>query len=383
VSLFALPSPLGRPPIAASSTKPFGLEAASVPAANGPVVAVADAELCAAVRRIADLVAVEVQQVDVEVLEAHWSRPRLVVVDVTVASQLAGRGVTRRSGVVVVSAGDDDPGPWRVAVEIGADHVAQLPEAEPWLADRLSDGDAVTRAPVVAVVGGCGGAGASTLAAALAFAAGRAGRRSMLIDLDPIGAGLDVLLGGDDAVGARWEDLSDARGRVDGAALRSVLPSPASVPVVTWRRDQPGGASPSHAVFAAVLEAGRRANDVVVVDVPRRLPVEPDLLSRIHRLVVVTPARVRAALAAGRLIAGVNVPTHQVSLVVRGPAPAGLSGNDVAAACGVDHWVWLDPEARRDEQEEHGVPPATSARGPLAQCCQVLLDDLSATDRVA
>ncbi len=338
------------------------------------MLASSDAELTVAVRRLADTAGAEVVDVDVDALVGQWSQPRLVLVSADVGSLLVSRRVTRRPGVVVVCSDGDDAAPWRVAVELGADHVAQLPQAEPWLADRLSEGDVAVRAPVVAVVGGCGGAGASTLAAALAIAAARAGQQPLLIDLDPIGAGLDVLLGGDDVLGAHWEDLGDARGRVDGAALRSVLPSPASVPVITWRRDQPTTNSPSAPVFAAVLEAGQRASDLVVIDLPRRLPLDAEVLSRLQHLIVVTPARVRAAVAAGRLVRSIGVPTDQVCLVVRGPAPAGLDGGDVGAAAGVDQWLWLDPEPRRDEQEEHGVPPATGGRGPLAQCCRALLD---------
>jgi secretion/DNA translocation related CpaE-like protein len=362
VSLFAVPNEVDRSSLRA------------VPREAGPVLASSDTELTTAVHRLADAAGVDLVEADVDELVRHWAQPRLVIVSPQVGSDLVARNVTRRPGVVVVSGEGDDASPWRVAVELGADHVAQLPEAEPWLTDRLAQGDVAVRAPVVAVIGGCGGAGASTLAAALAVASARGGRRPLLIDLDPIGAGLDVLLGGDDALGAHWEDLGDARGRVDGAALRSVLPNLASVPVITWRRDQPITSSPSTPVFASVLEAGRRSSDVVVIDLPRRLPLDVEVLSRLQQLIVVTPARVRAAVAAGRLVRNLAVPIDRVRLVVRGPAPAGLDGKDVSAAAGVERWLWLDPEPRREEQEEHGVPPATGGRGPLAQCCRALLD---------
>jgi len=381
VSLFALPSPLDRPTRQTSGR--LRIESPAAQLAGAPLVAIRDPGLLEAVRRIADTAGVDLQVTDADGLAAHWPEPGLVLVDVPLAELVRARGLARRAGVVVLTLDEDDPAPWRVAVELGADHVAVLPEAEPWLVDRLSDGDSAPRAPVVGVIGGCGGAGASTVAAGLAVAAARAGHRPLLVDLDPIGSGLDVLLGGDDVVGARWEDLSDARGRVDGAALRSVLPTPASVPLITWRRDRTPGSMPNRAVIGAVVDAGRRASDLVVVDLPRRLPIEAEVVGRLAQVVVVTPARVRAAVAAGRLTAGLGLTEPQLWLVVRGPAPSGLDGDDVAAAVGATQWVWLDAEARRDEHEEHGVPPAASARGPLAACCQSLIDRFIGSDRAA
>ena len=52
-------------------------------------------------------------------------------------------------------------------------------------------------APCVAVLGGCGGAGASTLAAGLARSALQAGRAVVLIDGDPLGGGLETILADD------------------------------------------------------------------------------------------------------------------------------------------------------------------------------------------
>ena len=63
--------------------------------------------------------------------------------------------------------------------------------------------------PVICVVGGSGGVGASTLAAALAFVAARQAARSVLVDTDRLGGGLDLLIGAE---------------RVDGLAVASAGP---------------------------------------------------------------------------------------------------------------------------------------------------------------
>src|SRR5436305_12375167 len=48
--------------------------------------------------------------------------------------------------------------------------------------------------PLIAVIGGCGGAGASALAVSLAVTALGAGRRAILFDADPLGGGLEPLV---------------------------------------------------------------------------------------------------------------------------------------------------------------------------------------------
>jgi CO dehydrogenase nickel-insertion accessory protein CooC1 len=68
--------------------------------------------------------------------------------------------------------------------------------------------------------GGRGGAGASVLATALALTASRLDRPTMLVDADPYGGGLDLVLGAEKTGGLRWPDLAGTRGRVGGRTLR-------------------------------------------------------------------------------------------------------------------------------------------------------------------
>ncbi|NED74008.1 septum formation initiator, partial [Streptomyces sp. SID9944] len=102
-----------------------------------------------------------------------WEAAPLVLVGDDAARRV--RGAARRRGVVLVGRDQDDSGIWRRAVEIGADHVLVLPDGEQWLVDRIADvAEGVGRpALTVGVIGGRGGAGASTLACALAVTAAR------------------------------------------------------------------------------------------------------------------------------------------------------------------------------------------------------------------
>ncbi len=72
--------------------------------------------------------------------------------------------------------------------------------------------------------GGRGGAGASVLAGGLAVTAARRGLRTLLIDADPLGGGVDLVLGWESLDGLRWPSLSQASGRVQPAALVDALP---------------------------------------------------------------------------------------------------------------------------------------------------------------
>ncbi|MYQ49595.1 septum formation initiator, partial [Streptomyces sp. SID4985] len=148
-----------------------------------------------------------------------WSEAPLVLVGDDAARRV--RGAARRRGVVLVGRDQDDPDVWKRAVEIGADHVLMLPDGEQWLVDRIADvAEGVGRpALTVGVIGGRGGAGASTLACALAVTSAREGVRTLLVDADPLGGGLDVLLGGESAEGLRWPAFAASRGRVGGGAL--------------------------------------------------------------------------------------------------------------------------------------------------------------------
>lgn len=128
-----------------------------------------------------------------------WDSAPLVLVGAEAVGRV--RGAARRKGVLLVGRDLHDAEVWRRAVEVGADHVLFLPDAETWLVDRIADvAEGVSEpALTIGVVGGRGGAGASTLACALAVTAARTGLRTMLIDGDPSGVRVgspEALMGG-------------------------------------------------------------------------------------------------------------------------------------------------------------------------------------------
>ncbi|MDK1476341.1 septum formation initiator [Streptomyces sp. 549] len=307
--------------------------------------------------------------------DAQWRTAPLVLVGDDRAEVLARASgpSTRRPGVLLLGRDLDDHGVWQRGVGIGAEHVVFLPDAEPWLTGRIADAaeGAGRQGVTIGVIGGRGGAGASTLATALAVAAGRTGRRSLLVDADPLGGGLDVLLGGESAEGLRWPAFTDSRGRVAAAALEESLPSLHGVRVLSWDRGT-GVAVPPEAM-RSVLGAARRGGGAVVVDLPRRTD-EPvgEALSQLDLGLLVVPAEVRAVAAAHRLATRLNLVLKDLRVVVRGPRRAGLGDEQIARLLELPLAGQLPDDPGLLESVERGVPPGSAPGSPLAAFCAAL-----------
>ena len=317
-----------------------------------------------------------------------WARVPLVLVGGEELESCAAAALPSRPGVVVVAVDPDDEGVWRRALEVGAQGVVRLPDAESWLVQAMADaaGDGKVPAPVVAVTGARGGAGASVLAGALATTAVREGLTPYLLDLDPLGAGLDVLLGAERVHGVRWHDLGAAVGRVPSGALREGLPCVGGVRLLAF--DPARAVLPPPGVVGSVVDAASRDGDVVVVDLPRwsmrgRAEQDPaggmaaEVLPRSSLLVLVCPADVRSALSGGRLMATEALRGYRSAVVVRGPSPGGLAAADIAAALGMPLLGSMAAEGRLDRSLDDGDAPAHRGRGPLAGLARRLLADLA------
>ncbi|MBT1183875.1 septum formation initiator [Streptomyces sp. CJ_13] len=297
-----------------------------------------------------------------------WESAPLVLVGDDAARRV--RGAPRRDGVFLVGRELDDPLVWRRAVEIGAEEVLRLPDAESRLVDRIADvvEGAGKPALAVGVIGGSGGAGASTLACALAIRAARAGERTILIDGDPLGGGMDVLLGGEGAEGLRWPDFAGSRGRVGAGALEESLPELHALRVLSWDRGERVVVPP--AAMRSVLAAARRRGGVVVVDLPRRVDeAVAEVLAQLDLVLMVVPGELRSVAAAGRVAAGVRMVARDVRVVVRGRCPGGLDAETVAGLLGVPLAGEVPVELGLPGRVAEGEPPGAQRRGALARFC--------------
>jgi secretion/DNA translocation related CpaE-like protein len=224
-------------------------------------------------------------------------------------------------------------------------------------------------------VGGRGGAGATTLACALAQTAARRGTSTLLVDADPLGGGIDVVFRAEEQPGLRWPDLTGARGRIPAEALARGLPTVSDLALLSWDRGD-GTQVPVEAA-RAVLSAACRSHELVVVDVPRHLDdVGREALLAARTTLLVVPAEVRAAAAAARVAARLALLSRDVRLVVRGPAPAGLSAEEVERALGLPLAGEVRAEPHLARELEEGALPGARRGSPLGALCHVLLDAL-------
>ncbi len=344
-----------------------GVPTPDVPMRGGRTLLVAtNSVLIDQVLQLAGLVGVDVVVAgDGAVARTWWRESALVLVTTDLLPQL--QGVPRRSDVVIIEdsgnrlashpAGTDAGTTWSQALALGAEVVLALPEDQQALVHRLRE---VVEGPprqgvVIGVLGGCGGAGASTLAVGLATAAARRGDRVLALDADPLGGGLDLLLGAEELPGARWPDLVRARGRLSAATLDYALPHMNGVAVLAHARNA-GTAVPADAV-TALMETAVRGYDLVVVDIGRALVTGKSAgpwLEHMQALVIVVPNRLSAVAAAMSLLGCLGSGRGGMHLVVR-QRSAGLGAAEIGQALG------LTPVSMR----EQSAVPAGVDRGEL------------------
>ena len=225
---------------------------------------------------------------------------------------------------------------------------------------------AVEGGKVVAVLGACGGAGASVLAASVCRAAGDA----TLVDTHRLSGGLDLLLGLEHTPGARWGEIDfgagGAGGAVSRAELRGALPATDDgIALLTFPRTQVAdpfrlGPEEVNGVVAAASSAG-----VTVVDTP--LALLPD---RCDVAVVVLRPELRAAAAAARIVAECNAAGVANGLVLRHGSWASLDPGDVEGTVKASVVAQV-PEVRglTKQLDQSGLPaklPRPLARGAEA-----------------
>ncbi|MBW0016799.1 MAG: CpaE-like family protein [Mycobacterium sp.] len=301
-----------------------------------------------------------------------WLGAAAVVLDHAAAEQYGQGVLPRRAHVSVLTATEAATTTWAAAVAVGARHVLRLPGQERELIRELSEAaesarDDTLRGAVVAVLGGCGGAGASLFAVALAQTAAD----TLLVDLDPWGGGIDLLVGGETAPGVRWPDLALQGGRLTWSAVREALPRHRGTSVLSGVRR---GYELDPEPVDAVVDAGRRGGVVVVCDLPRRLTEAAQAaLDNADLVVLLSPCNVRACASTATIAPVLTAINPHLGLVVRGPAPGGLRAAEFADIVGLPLLTSMRAQPGLVEQLEHGglrlrrrSPLAVAARRVLA-----------------
>lgn len=248
---------------------------------------------------------------------------------------------------------------WEAAVRVGARRVLTQPADNAALLELVALACEPTgpAGPLLAVIGARGGVGASTLAVALSWAVAEQRRPVTLVDLDPIGGGLDVALGLERVDGLRWAELCGTRGVVPSVALREQLPAAGGVAVLSASSTPDGApvAMPDRAALTSVLEATRRGDGVVVADLPRWSCDAADVvIAECDAAILVVPAEVRGVVAATACLRRLRAHRDDIRLVVRTDGRSRLHDSDVIAALGLEHLATVRHEPGLSAANDRG-----------------------------
>jgi len=218
---------------------------------------------------------------------------------------------------------------------------------------------------VVAVAGVRGGLGATALAAAVAYEAQAVGQLVALVDLDPVGGGVELLLGLAHDPGPRWADLADDHGAFVPQRLRHALPSWQGVSVLSG--DGRGGVDVDEPLIRLVIGALARACDVVVVDVPRH-GLAPSALAGLgvaEDLLLLVGSDMRSAIAAEAALEALRAHGRSARLVGRVGRNPAMAVDDIAAALSLPLLATVRNDRGFDAALAHGVCPVGLGRGSL------------------
>lgn len=305
----------------------------------------------------------------------EWAESTAVLVDASTVEATLACGLPRRSGLVVVGLAGDGPQMWRTALALGAGDGFVLPDDEHAVVQALSRIARPTgpSGVAIALMSAHGGAGASTLAAAVGLVACERGLGGLILDLDDLGGGQDLLLGVEDHPGLRWQELTLESGQVVAASLHTALPhARGGLAILAGRRGNAGPVRPESAL--AAIDAARGSGDVVVVDLPRRTGDLVDaVVEAADLLVMVSGATVRSCAAGREVAARLRARTGRFEVVVRGPAPGGLRPGQVADVIGLPLLTATRPDVRLAGQLESGGL-TLARRSPLRRSATAVLE---------
>ncbi len=307
-----------------------------------------------------------------------WGSAALVILGADLVADIAPHRPARRGEVHVVGPGPLDDRVFRGAMAAGAQDVIELPAGEQWLAQTLGDtaDGAWSAALTIGVLPGSGGAGASTLAAALGQVSARVGP-AVLVDLDAWGPGLGRLLGFEELPGSRWDALQQSSGRLGSRDLREALPTREGLALLGFGVGP--AREPQTALLREVIAAAQRGTDVLVLDLPRSVvgaahegQEASTVMDSLDLLVLLVHGTVSGVASAARVAARLTGEHPPAGVVVRTSSGA-VDPRRVATALELTLLADYPSRRRVVEGVDLGLGPVRSLRSPLARAARDVL----------
>lgn len=350
----------------------------------------ADSRIINIVNAVVDPLGIDVHVVESPLISRDmWESSAFVLVGSDLAGECVENLAPRRAHLIVVHVNEQsatgvltqpnfERDIWRHAVALGAENVLELPAANFWLVDALSQFvvpeavEGLSGSNVISVIGGNGGAGASTFAVNLAAIAITQGMRSVVIDLDQFGGGIDLILGAEEIMGTRWPDIDPGAGRIAEDTLSAALPKVNGVSFLSQSRAASGEVAIE--VIAAVVDAARRAFDLVVLDLPReQSECNGLLIGQSLVTCVITRNHVRSIAASISVSQWVKKLGQQTRFVLISDSK-GLGLPDVCGALGDPGLTEIAFMPAMTTRADEGDPPETNSG--YREVCQELLGEV-------
>lgn len=274
------------------------------------------------------------------------SKTGTIIADAATVNHVRAVLDSQRNTFTTVLLAYPEPGPidWKLALKAGTADAFILPAQATELLAALRNStsrstDTDPQGSVIAISSATGGAGCSTIAAALALYSHHV-TPTVLIDADPQSGGLDLLLGCEDCPGIRWIDLTSSDGVLEGADLIAALPHSASgLPVLSVDRQSPKAGITEEKLQQVI--AALRPHYRLIIDIPAHAHLLTTVLSSADTFYLVIPPEVRAAAAASRMLGNLRKQATKAtsrlapSGIIRHRGWAGLRLKDVESIVGI------------------------------------------------
>lgn len=306
---------------------------------------------------------------DAAFVRRHWRDAPAVLVGEDQVEHLISLRLPRRDHVLLVT---EEPELWWArGLSLGAGAVYEPNNDDAIVSDLAAALDGSAEACTISVVGAAGGLGASVLATALGIHGAARGARSLVVDTDHLGGGIDLLAGAEHSEGVRWSDLALADGHIAPASLTEVLPRARGASLLTFGREHEVRVSAT-----AVLSAAVRGFDLVVADVDRHAfdvndELAIDVLARSISTVVIVPETVRG-IVAGRAILTQLAPLTSNPIAVTRAVHGGIGHRATARQLSIPCVARMSHDRSLTSALEQGLGPERSRS--VRKVCAAILD---------
>lgn len=310
-----------------------------------------------------------------------WRKAQALLIGEDALPELRRSGVARSREAVLVGLNGSESALWQAAGDVPVAGAVGLPSGGAWLVHwlrGLPGAGGAGAGAVAACFSAAGGVGCSTMAAAVAVTAARAGLPPLLIDAHPGPAGVDRLLGEPEAPD-HWSRFAGYRGHLPPQDLAG-LPVLEGVRCLGW-----GGGQQAplwRDALGSVIAAGRVEHEVVVLDAGLETSVAGDLPRQAIPILLV-PATWRGVLAARSRLAvlaeSFDTPTVIVLRDVGGRGDPQVWQREFS-----EHRVLrLNFDATVIDDEDTGRPPGSRSRSQVTRCARQVLAAIAAQPAAA